>query len=178
MATRVAVFGSSEPAPGDAEYELARRVGRLLAEAGYEVVNGGYGGVMEGASLGAREGGGEAVGITTRIFTRGEGNPYLSRELPEQDLYLRTRALIEPSAAYIILPGKAGTLAELTFLWALQRAGLLGRKPVILVGPFWRGLVDDLLARRLLEPSQAAATAHAATPEEAVNLVRRQVIPE
>lgn len=177
MATRVAVFGSSEPPPGDPAYEIARRTGRLLAEAGYDVVNGGYGGVMEAASRGAGEAGGRAIGITTRVFSRGGGNPYLSMILPEEDLYLRTRTLIETSAAYIILPGKAGTLAELAFLWALQRARLLAGKPVVLLGPFWRGFVDQLLERGLLEPSQAASTAHAATPEEAVNLIRLQVTP-
>jgi len=53
----VAVFGSSEPAAGDPLYEAARRVGSLLAGAGYDVVTGGYGGVMEGASRGAVEAG-------------------------------------------------------------------------------------------------------------------------
>jgi len=177
LATRVAVFGSSEPAPGEPAYEIARRVGRLLAEAGYDVVNGGYGGVMEAASRGAREAGGRAVGITTHAFSRGRGNSFLAEELPEEDLYLRTRTLIETSAAYIILPGKAGTLAELAFLWALQRARLLAGKPVVLLGPFWRGFVDQLLERELLEPSQAAATAHAASPEEAVSMIRSQVTP-
>ena len=40
----VAVFGSSQSQPGDGDYELGVEVGRLLAEAGYSVTNGGYGG--------------------------------------------------------------------------------------------------------------------------------------
>ena len=60
----VAVFGSSDPRPGDEAYELARRAGELLARSGWAVLSGGYGGVMEGASRGAREAGGEALGVT------------------------------------------------------------------------------------------------------------------
>lgn len=177
MATNVAVFGSSEPGEGDALYQLARRVGHLLATEGYGVVSGGYSGVMEGASRGAREAGGAAIGVTTKDFGRGPGNPYLTVEHSEANLFDRTRRLMELSSAYIILPGKAGTLAETAFLWALHRAGLLGGKPIVLVGPFWNGFVDQLMARGLLEPSQAAATEHAATPEDAVRIIRQKVRP-
>ncbi len=175
MATNVAIFGSSEPVPGDRVYEEARTLGRLLAEAGFGVVTGGYSGVMEGASRGAREAGGIAIGVTTSDFGRGPGNRYLTEERCAPNLFERTRVLIDLSKAYIILPGKAGTFSELAFLWALQRAELLEEKPVLLVGEFWTGLVEELLSRDLLEPAQAAATQYAATPEEAVTLIRRQL---
>jgi uncharacterized protein (TIGR00730 family) len=177
LATNVAVFGSSEARPGDTVYELSKQVGSLLAEAGFGVVNGGYGGVMEACSLGARESGGMAIGITCLDFRRGAGNKYLTEERPAADLFGRTRSLIDLSAAYIILPGKAGTLAELAFLWALLRGGLLVRKPVVLLGEFWNGLLEDLQERGLLEAAQAAATGYASTPEEAVGYIRRMVIP-
>ena len=177
MATNVAVFGSSEPKAGEPLYEEARRVGFLLAKAGYAVVNGGYSGVMEGASRGAREAGGTAIGVTSKDLGRAGGNSYLSVEHAESNLFDRTRRLIEISSAYIILPGKAGTLAEASFLWALHRGRLLNGRAIVLLGPFWSGFVEQLVARNLLEPGQAAITMHAATPEEAVDLVRRQVIP-
>lgn len=177
MATDVAVFGSSEVAPGDPEWEEARKVGELLARAGFRVRNGGYGGVMEACSLGASAAGGSAIGVTCMSFDRGRGNAHLTEERPARDLYERTRSLIEPCAAYIILPGKAGTLAELAFLWALQRGCLLGPKPVVLLGSFWKGFTDALLKMGLLEAAQAAATRHASTAEEAVRIVRSQVTP-
>ena len=177
MGTSVAVFGSSEPLPGEPLYEEARRLGFLLAKAGYGVVNGGYSGVMEGASRGAREAGGTAIGVTSKDLGRAGGNAYLSVEHAESNLFERTRRLIEISSAYIILPGKAGTLAEASFLWALDRARLLNGRAIVLLGPFWSGFVEQLVARNLLEPGQAAITMHAATPEEAVDLIRRQVTP-
>lgn len=178
MATRVAVFGSSESSPGDGTWEAAEKAGALLARAGYDVVNGGYGGVMEACSRGATGAGGRAIGITCAELPRSGGNPYLSEERPEPDLHARTRTLIRLSAAYIILPGKAGTLAELSFLWALHRGRLLGSAPVVLLGGFWDGLVEEMLRRGLLDPPQAEATSHAATPEEAVSIILRRVPPD
>ena len=51
----VAVFGSADSKDGDPRYESARRVGTLLVAAGYGVVTGGYGGVMEAVSRGAAD---------------------------------------------------------------------------------------------------------------------------
>jgi len=167
----VAVFGSSEPAEGDALYEEARRVGGLLARAGFKVVTGGYGGVMEGASRGAREAGGCCIGVTTSAFKRGGGNRFLSEERCEPDLFLRTRRLIDLSDAYIILRGKSGTLAELTFLWALNRGGLLPSKRIILLGDFWEQIVGSLQSLQMIEAEQMAITFLARTPEQAVDRI-------
>jgi uncharacterized protein (TIGR00730 family) len=167
----VAVFGSSEPREGDPLYEEARRVGGLLAQAGLVVVNGGYGGVMEAASRGARESGGRAVGVTTQAFTRGPGNAYLDEEIRETDLFTRTRRLIDLGDAYIILAGKSGTLAELTFLWALNRGGLLPPTRVVLLGECWKEIFRTLEERRMIEAEQIRITRLARTPEEAVEMV-------
>ncbi len=167
----VAVFGSSEPREGDALYEQARRCGWLLARAGLRVVNGGYGGVMEAASRGAREGGGRSLGVTTAAFARGPANSYLSEALDEPDLFLRTRRLIELSDAYIILAGKSGTLAELSFLWALNRSGLLPRTRIVLLGDFWDRFLDSLKSHQMIEAQQLDITTTALTPEQAVEQV-------
>ena len=65
----IAVFGSSEPLPGQTRYESARALGDGLARAGFGVVTGGYGGVMEAASRGAREAGGTATGVVCGLFS-------------------------------------------------------------------------------------------------------------
>lgn len=167
----VAVFGSSEPREGDPLYEEARTVGALLARSGLLVVNGGYGGVMEAASRGARDGGGRAVGVTTSAFRRGPGNPYLDEEHSEPDLFSRTRRLIELSDAYIILRGKSGTLAELAFLWALDCGGLLPSTRIVLLGECWEGVLTALEDRQMVEAEQLRFTRLARTPAEAVEMV-------
>ena len=46
----VAVFGSSQTEPGSTEWDEAFRAGTLLADAGFAVITGGYGGSMEAVS--------------------------------------------------------------------------------------------------------------------------------
>jgi hypothetical protein len=167
----IAVFGSSEPQPGDPFYEMARRLGILLARAGFVVVTGGYAGVMEGASRGAREAGGRTLGITCTTFAARAPNPYLTDEVRADDLHDRTRELIERASGYVVLPGRAGTLAELALLWALDRAGCLRGRPVVLLGTDWRPLIDLLERNEMLESSQIRQTRLARTPEEAVALL-------
>lgn len=164
----IAVFGSSDPQPGEPLYEQARRLGRLLAEAGHEVVTGGYGGVMEGASRGAREAGGRAIGVTCEVFRERRPNLYLNEIVPSPDLHERTKRLIELSGGFVVLPGKAGSLAELAMLWALHRAGCLGDRPVILLGAAWAALLQFLEQRDLLEREQLRIARLVHTPEEAL----------
>jgi uncharacterized protein (TIGR00730 family) len=170
----VAVFGSSETGPGEPLYEEARRLGELLASSGCTVVTGGYGGVMEAASRGARESGGLAVGVVCDGWReRGRRpNAYLSEQVGTPDLHARTQALVERADAYVVLPGKSGTLAELTLLWALHRAEALGERPIVLLGAPWPPLLQHLVAWNMLEPAQLRRTRVARTPEEAVALLR------
>jgi uncharacterized protein (TIGR00730 family) len=174
----IAVFGSSEPGPGDPLYEGAREVGRLLAEAGYDVVTGGYGGVMEGASRGAAESGAQALGVTCAIFSAREPNPYLTSRRHTEDLLERTGALVDSASGFVVLYGKSGTLAELTFLWALHRAGSLGRRRVVLLGSDWRPFLRHLVRGGMIEDAQLAITRVVDTPEEAVGEIDRSIAAE
>ncbi len=178
MQQAIAVFGSSEPADGTPLYDEARRVGALLAREGFIVVTGGYGGVMEAASRGAVESGGRTLGITTRELSplRSGPNPYLTTHLETEGLLERTRELIVRSAGYIILRGQAGTLAELSLLWALHRARLQGDRPVVLLGGFWQGFIDEVETLGLVDRSQLAVTHVVETPEDAVAVIRRVVV--
>jgi uncharacterized protein (TIGR00730 family) len=171
-ARTVAVFGSSEPQEGDALYEQARTVGRLLAKTGVVVLTGGYGGVMEGASRGACEAGGLAVGVvSSALFGTRDPNPFLSERHETQNLHERTQALIERADAYLVLHGKSGTLAELTLVWALIRAGSLTRRPVVLLGPAFSRLVALLAEEGMLDGKELRCTRIADDPEAAVRFV-------
>ncbi|PJC77020.1 TIGR00730 family Rossman fold protein, partial [Candidatus Shapirobacteria bacterium CG_4_8_14_3_um_filter_39_11] len=64
MIKKVTFFGSSEVVTGSDVYDSAFRTAKLLAQEGYEVINGGGPGVMKASSEGAKAGGGKVMGIT------------------------------------------------------------------------------------------------------------------
>jgi len=143
----ITVFGTAKAEPGDAVYELARQVGRVLAQAGFTIANGGYGGTMLAAAKGAVELGGKAVGITCSVFKGSTANEYISRQIITSSLDERLDMLIKLGDGYVVLPGGTGTLLELAKIWELKNKGFLKKsKPIILVGEFWKPLLDVIAA--------------------------------
>lgn len=120
----VAVVGGSRCTPEEAE--LAREVGRLLAEAGAAVVCGGYGGVMEAVAQGVREKGGLAVGLLAGATAEG-ANPYLSLALPTGMGEMRNALIVRAAESVIAIGGGYGTLSEIALALRLG-------KPVIGLG--------------------------------------------
>jgi len=144
----VTIFGSSLPGEGSKAYVEAQRLGRLLAEAGYAVCNGGYAGLMEASARGAREAGGHTIGITCTLWPR-PANPYIVEEARTQSFSDRLMTLIERGDAFIVLPGGTGTLAELALVWEMMNKGSLlktvgGRKPLLVMVPYWQMVIDCL----------------------------------
>jgi len=140
MRPRVTLFGSSRAQPGSAAYEEALNAGRVLGQAGYDLVNGGLSGVMEASARGAREAGARVTGVTLSLFGK-QGNAYLDEERRAADFWERTRLMLELGDAALVLPGGTGTLAEAAVAWELLHKRQGDRKPVALVGEFWRPLV-------------------------------------
>lgn len=145
----VAVFGGSAARPGDSDFEAAIEAGSLLAKAGYQVATGGYAGIMEAASIGAREAGGEAIGVTVpSVFPdRSGANRYISSEVRTASLTERIHELVSMSSASMALPGSIGTLTELIVAWNsafVSRFSDEPAKPVVAVGETWTRLVADL----------------------------------
>jgi hypothetical protein len=144
----VTVFGSSLPGEDSVAYREARRLGRLLAEAGFAVCNGGYGGLMEASARGAREAGGHTIGVTCAIWPA-KANRWITEEVRTQTFPERLMTLIERGEAYIVLPGGTGTLAELAVVWEMMNKARLsgtvgGRKPLLVMVPYWQPVIDCL----------------------------------
>ena len=144
----VTIFDSSLPGEGSPAYDQARRLGRRLAESGFAVCNGGYGGLMEASARGAREAGGHTVGVTCRIWPT-PVNPWIVEEVPTQSFLERLMTLVERGDAYIVLPGGTGTLAELALVWEMMNKGTLaktvgGPKPLLVMIPYWQPVIECL----------------------------------
>jgi hypothetical protein len=171
-----AVFGSSEAGPEDLLYRDALRLARLLAGRGWGVVTGGYGGVMEAANRGAYEAGALSVGITTHafdVFPERRPNRWLSEHRVHDTLLRRTGDLLETASAYAVFHGGAGTLAEAALLWAHQRAGILGGKPIVLMGRMWENVLRALGEAALLSANETDVCRVAGTVEEAAEHLTR-----
>jgi len=139
----VTIFGTARAKRGDLAFGLAERLGRVLAQAGFSIANGGYGGTMLASAKGASEAGGQIIGVTCSAFAGRGANGYVSREIVTETLQERLDTLIELGAGYVVLPGGTGTLLELAMVWELKNKGFLTReKPIIFVGAFWKPLTD------------------------------------
>lgn len=152
MSKIIAVFGSSLACEGSSEYATAYECGKYLAEAGFSICNGGYGGVMEASARGAREAGGSTVGVTVNHWER-RANVWIGREIKARHLIDRLTKLVELGDAYVVLKGGTGTLLEFACVLELTNKDLMLRKPIVLVGDFWGKVVETL---RLESPANAA----------------------
>jgi len=114
--------------------DMAADTGRYIAQQGAAVVCGGLGGVMEGASRGAREGGGVVIGILPGE-DRADANEFVDFVIPTGFGEARNIMVVRAADAVIAFPGKYGTLSEMAF-------ALKMKKPLVSVGA-WR-LGDDI----------------------------------
>lgn len=144
----VTVFGSSVPDSSTQVYAEGLRLGRLLAESGFAVANGGYGGLMEATARGASEARGRTIGVTCTLWPS-NANRWIEEEIRTSSFPERLMTLIEKADAYIVLPGGTGTLAELALAWEMMNKSSLsrsigGRKPLLVLAPYWRPVVECL----------------------------------
>ncbi|HXW57039.1 MAG TPA: LOG family protein [Candidatus Cybelea sp.] len=141
VAKVITVFGSSHPRPGEACYEQARELGASLTRAGFTICSGGYAGVMEAVSRGAKEAGGRTIAVTARFF-RAQANPWVDQEMRVRSWQDRLFELIRRGEGYVVCPGGTGTLVELSVVWEMINKGVMNRRPVVSLGSFWRPVVE------------------------------------
>ena len=175
----ICIFGSSSRRPGGPLYEQAYAIGHALAEAGYVVANGGYGGIMAASAKGAKDAGGSTIGITCTIFRTARGQPlkpnrYIDREIPRDDPLSRIDRMIRMSAGYVVLEGGTGTLSEFGLIWEYVAKGLIAPRPIFVVGDFWKPVVDRILAAR---PRHGRNVHCVQTAEQIVEIAKNAITP-
>lgn len=171
MAHVISVFGASSPAPGSSDYEAARDLGRRLARAGMVVQTGGYCGVMEAASRGAREAGGHVVGVTCdqiEAFRPLAANEWVVEEVRQTTLRARVLYLVEQCAGIVVMPGGIGTLSELALAWSFLQVGEMAPRPLVTIGGQWQRTLAAFVDPAYVQPEHAALITAVRTPGEAV----------
>ena len=159
----VTVFGSNDALEGDGDYQAAMAVGRKLAELGWAIANGGYGGTMEASARGAKSAGGKTIGVICSLWSS-RPNEYIDYVVNTASLSQRVEKLIElGTGGYVVLPGATGTLVELAYVWELMCKGLLNRRPLVCMGGFWGPLIEMMAHQR---PASAVLIATAAKCDE------------
>jgi uncharacterized protein (TIGR00725 family) len=169
----VTIFGGSRCDESATEYKQAERVGALLAEAGYVICTGGYLGVMEAASRGARERGGRVLGIVMNQF-KAEPNRYLTDKVASAHFYERLQHLITRSVGFIALRGGMGTVTEVSLVWNKIQTGVIEPQPLVLLGDCWQSVVQCWQQYLVVSQKDVSMLDFAATPEEAVEIVTRK----
>lgn len=138
----VTIFGGSKCLSDSQEYKEAKELGKRLAEAGFTICTGGYLGVMEAASRGAREAGGRVFGIVMNQF-KSEPNRYLTDKVATDHFYDRLQNLITRSVGFVALRGGMGTVTEISLVWNKLQTGVLSRRPLVLLGDCWENVVES-----------------------------------
>jgi uncharacterized protein (TIGR00730 family) len=169
----VTIFGGAKCAEVDAEYTQARRVGQLLADAGFTICTGGYLGVMEAASRGAHERGGRVLGIVMNQF-KAEPNRYLTDKVATPHFYERLQQLITRSVGFIAVRGGMGTVTELSLVWNKIQTKVIAPRPLVLLGDCWPPIVRVWQKHLVVSETDVAALDFARTPEEAVAIIREK----
>ncbi len=139
----ITIFGSARPVEGEDLYEEARMVGAELGKAGFVVCNGGYGGTMEASARGAKEAGGRTIGVVSEFFSL-EPNRWIDKRVVVKSLTDRLMELISLADGYVVLKGGTGTLLEFASVWEFMNKSVIEQKPVIVLGDFWKGVIETL----------------------------------
>jgi len=139
----VSIFGSARSLPSDPYYKLAESTASEIVRAGFAVITGGGGGIMEAANKGASGAGGKSIGLNIELPMEQEPNDYQNLSLHFRYFFCRKVMFLKYAHGFIVFPGGFGTMDEffesLVLIQTLKQATF----PVILMGSdFWAGLID------------------------------------
>lgn len=171
----IAVVGDGAAPEGSPAWRLAERLGGALVEAGYRVLTGGLGGIMEAASRGAARSPAHEPGSVIGLLPGGDpalANRWVDVPLATGLGHARNQVVAQ-AAAVVAVGGGAGTLSEMAFAWMHRRLVIAFRVPG------WSG---RLAGTRLDERVRFASIPDdqvfgVDAPEEAVEILRSR-LPE
>jgi uncharacterized protein (TIGR00730 family) len=174
----VSVFGSARTPPDHPSYRLVRETAAALGRAGFAIITGGGGGLMEAANRGARDAGVTSVGCDIELPHEQQLNEYVDIGLRFHHFFARKVMFVRYACGFVIGPGGFGTLDELFEALTLIQTRTIRLFPVVLVGTHaqWDGLLEwlrsDALADRRIEAADVQLLHLAESPAEAVEAVR------
>jgi len=148
----VSFFGSARAKPQDKYYKLAEQTAAEIAKAGFAIITGGGGGIMEAANKGAAKAGGQSIGLNIELPLEQIPNDYQNLSLHFRYFFVRKVMFLKYAHGFIVFPGGFGTMDEffesLVLIQTLKQASF----PVILmVSNYWEGLTEWMKQKMLEE---------------------------
>lgn len=162
---KITVFGSARTPPDHPDYRLAIEFGRRMAQAGWMVVTGAGGGIMEGAHVGAGQA--MSMGVNILLPFEQEANYVINKDqklVTFRYFFTRKLMFVKEVHAVALFPGGFGTLDELFEVLTLVQTGKRDLLPIVCVdqpgGTYWSTLnaflERELHDRRLVSPHDRA----------------------
>src|SRR3954447_9078271 len=179
---KVTIFGSARTQPTKLEYQQAAEFGRKIADAGFMVITGAGGGIMqaghEGAGLEKR------FGANIRLPWEQSANPVISQDkklITFKYFFTRKLTFIRHSDAIVLFPGGFGTLDEGYEALTLMQTGKSRLMPLVLMdrpgGTYWKtwdkNVREHLLREQLISPDDLHLYQIADNAKHAVRIITR-----
>lgn len=139
----VSIFGSARTKKSDKYYKLTEKTAAILAKAGFAIISGGGGGIMEAANKGAAKAGGKSIGLNIDLPHEQIPNNYQNMSLHFRYFFCRKVMFLKYANGFIAMPGGYGTIDEFSEALVLIQTFKQAYFPVILMGSeYWGGFID------------------------------------
>ncbi len=179
---KVTVFGSARTHSDEPIYRMARLFGQRLASAGYMVITGGGGGIMQAANEGA--GFEHSFGVNIQLPFEQKPNPVLEgnpRLINYHYFFNRKVAFLKQAHAVALFPGGFGTLDEAMETLTLVQTGKRPPLPLVLLdepgGSYWKRWIqffqEELLAEGYIVDSDFSLFTRVDSVDEAIHVIDR-----
>src|SRR6266700_1939336 len=140
---KVTIFGSARTQPSRMEYQQGQEFGRKIAEAGFMVITGAGGGIMQAGHEGA--GPEKSFGANIRLPWEQSANPVIREDkklITFKYFFTRKLIFIRHSDAIALFPGGFGTMDEGYEALTLMQTGKSQLMPLVLIdrpgGTYWK----------------------------------------
>jgi uncharacterized protein (TIGR00730 family) len=179
---KVTIFGSARTQPSRVEYQQGVEFGRKIAEAGFMVITGAGGGIMQAGHEGA--GPEKSFGANIRLPWEQSANPVIredSKLITFKYFFTRKLIFIRHSDAIALFPGGFGTMDEGYEALTLMQTGKSQLMPLVLIdrpgGTYWKTwdkhVREHLLRDQLVSPDDLCLYQITDDTTQAVKLITR-----
>jgi uncharacterized protein (TIGR00730 family) len=179
---KVTIFGSARTQPTRVEYQQGVEFGRKIAEAGFMVITGAGGGIMQAGHEGA--GPEKSFGANIRLPWEQGANPVIKEDkklITFKYFFTRKLIFIRHSDAIALFPGGFGTMDEGYEALTLMQTGKSQLMPLVLIdrpgGTYWKTwdkhVREHLLRDQLISPDDLYLYQITDDPDQAVKIITR-----